>query len=122
MNQTPLPHELKGRSIPWHELNPDDLTQAARIAHRALTMLRDKMREGNIPLLPHQQLPEPRLIAMDAAVLKLNRRDIDLHRFANQNADDFMSDIVTLMVAINRVDGTIAPMVHFRCAMSARSI
>lgn len=117
-----LPHELQGRAIPWHELTGDDLTQAARIAHRALTMLRDKMREASIPLLPHQQLPEPRLIAMDVAVLKLNRRDIDLHRFANQNADDFMSDIVTLMTAINRVDGTIAPMVHFRCAMSARSI
>ena len=122
MSQTPLPHEITGRAIPWHELNPDDMTQAARIAHRALTMLRDKMREANIPLLPHEQLPEPRLIAMDVAVLKLNRRDIDLHRFANQNADDFMSDIVTLMTAINRVDGTIAPMVHVRCAMSARSI
>lgn len=115
-----LPHELQGRSIPWHELNHDDLTQATRIAHRALTMLRDKMREANIPLLPGEQLPEPRLIAMDVAVLKLNRRNIDLHRFANAGADDFMGDIVTLLTHINRVDGTIAPMVHFRCAAVAR--
>ena len=121
MSQIQLPHEITGRSIPWHELNPDDLTQGARIAHRACAMLRDIMRERQLSLLPHEQLPEPRLIAMDVAVLKLNRRDIDLHRFANQNADDFMSDIVTLLTHINRVDGTITPMVHFRCAAVART-
>lgn len=117
-----LPHEAQGRSIPWHELTPDDLHKASRVAHRACLMLKRMMEDRQIPLLPHQQLPDPRLLAMDVAVLKLNRREIDLHRFASQSADDFMSDIVTLLTHINRVDGTIAPMVHFRCAMSARSI
>lgn len=122
MSQIQLPHEMQGRAIPWHELTPRDLQLSARIAHRALAMLRDKMREANIPLLPHQQLPEPRLLAMDVAVLKLNRPTVDLERFANAGAEDFMDDIVSLLTHINRVDGTISPMVNFRCAMSARSI
>lgn len=122
MSQTPLPHEITGRAIPWHELNPDDLATAARIAHRACSMLKDLMSSRQIPLLPHEQLPEPRLLAMDAALLKLNRRDVDLSRLLNAGADDFMDDIVTLITHINRVDGTISPMVNFRCAMSARSI
>ena len=121
MSQNTVPHEVQGRAIPWHELSADDLVQASRIAHRAMRMLRDKMNEANIPLLPHQQLPEPRLIAMDVGVLKLNRRHmIDLQKFANAGAEDFMDDIVTLMTAINRVDGTVSPMVNFRCANSAR--
>jgi hypothetical protein len=122
MSQTPLPHEITGRAIPWHELNPDDLATAARIAHRACSMLKDLMISRQIPLLPHEQLPEPRLLAMDVALLKLNRRDVDLSRLLNAGADDFMGDIVTLITHINRVDGTISPMVNFRCAMSARSI
>jgi hypothetical protein len=122
MSQTPLPHEITGRAIPWHELSPRDLQLAARIAHRALAMLRDRMREANIPLLPHQQLPEPRLLGMDVAVLKISRPAVDLERFANAGAEDFMDDIVTLITHINRVDGTISPMVNFRCAMSALSI
>jgi hypothetical protein len=122
MSQTPLPHEITGRAIPWHELNPDDLATAARIAHRACSMLKDLMNSRQIPLLPHEQLPEPRLLAMDAALLKLNRRDVDLSRLLNAGAEDFMDDIVTLITHINRVDGTISPMVNFRCAMSARSI
>lgn len=31
-----------------------------------------------------------------------------------------MDDIVTLLTAINRIDGTISPMVNFRCAAVAR--
>jgi hypothetical protein len=122
MSQTPLPHEITGRAIPWHELSPDDLATAARIAHRACSMLKDLMSSRQIPLLPHEQLPEPRLLAMDVALLKLNRRDVDLSRLLNAGAEDFMDDIVTLLTHINRVDGTISPMVNFRCAMSARSI
>jgi hypothetical protein len=122
MSQTPLPHEITGRAIPWHELNPGDLATAARIAHRACSMLKDLMSSRQIPLLPHEQLPEPRLLAMDVALLKLNRRDADLSRLLKAGADDFMGDIVTLITHINRVDGTISPMVNFRCAMSARSI
>lgn len=120
MSQIQLPHEIQGRSIPWHELNGGDLALAARIAHRACAMLKDLMESRQIPLLPHQQLPEPRLIAMDIAVLKLCRRDIDLATLANANADDFMGDIITLMTHINRVDGIVSPMVHFRCAAVAR--
>lgn len=115
-----LPHEITGRSIPWHELTPRDLQIAARIAHRACAMLRDIMRERQMTLLPHQQLPDERLLAMDVAVLKLSIPSADLERFANANADDFMSDIVTLMSSINRVDGIVSPMVHFRCAAVAR--
>ena len=117
-----LPHEVEGRSIPWHQLTPDDLHKASRIAHRACLMLKRIMESRQIPLLPHAQLPDPRLLAMDVAVLKLNRPAADLERFANAGADDFMDDIVALLTAINRVDGTISPMVNFRCAMSARSI
>lgn len=120
MNPTPLPHEITGRAIPWHELNPRDLQLAARISHRACAMLRDIMRERQMTLLPHQQLPEERLLAMDVAVLKLSIPSADLERFANANADDFMSDIITLMQHINRVDGIVSPMVHFRCAAVAR--
>jgi hypothetical protein len=120
MMNTQLPHEIQGRAIPWHELNPDDLATAARIAHRACKILKNLMDERQIPLLPHQQLPEPRLIAMDVALLKLNRRDADLSRLLNAGADDFMSDIVTLMTHINRVDGIVSTLVHFRCANPAR--
>lgn len=119
MNQ-PLPHEITGRAIPWHELNLRDLQLAARIAHRACAMLRDIMRERQLSLLPHQQLPEERLLAMDVAVLKLSIPSADLERFANANADDFMSDIITLMQHINRIDGIVSPMLHFRCAAVAR--
>jgi hypothetical protein len=59
---------------------------------------------------------------MDVAVLKISRPAVDLERFANAGAEDFMDDIVTLITHINRVDGTISPMVNFRCAMSALSI
>ena len=83
-------------------------------------MLKDLMSARQIPLLPHEQLPEPRLIAMDVALLKLNRRDADLSRLLNAGADDFMSDIITLMTHINRVDGIVSPLVHFRCASPAR--
>lgn len=117
----PLPHELKGRAIPWHELNPRELQLAARVAHRACAMLRDIMRERQISLLPHQQLPEERLLAMDVAVLKLSIPSVNLERFVNANADDFMTDIITLMSSINRVDGIVSPMVHFRCAAPARN-
>ena len=120
MNATPLPHEIQGRAIPWHELNPDDLATAARIAHRACAMLKTLMDERQFLLLPHEQLPEPRLIAMDVALLKLNRRNVDLSRLLNAGADDFMSDIITLMTHINRVDGIVNPLVHFRCANPAR--
>ena len=120
MSNTQLPHEIQGRAIPWHELNPDDLATAARIAHRACSMLKDLMSARQIPLLPHQQLPEPRLLAMDVAVLKLSRRDADLSRLLNASADDFMSDIITLMTHINRVDGIVSPLIHFRCANPAR--
>jgi len=122
MSQIQLPHEMQGRAIPWHELTPRDLQLAARISHRACAMLRDIMRQRQMTLLPHQQLPEERLLAMDVAVLKISRPTVDLERFANAGADDFMDDIVTLLTHINRVDGTIPPMVNFRCAMSARSI
>lgn len=121
MSQTPLPHEITGRAIPWHELSPRDLQLAARIAHRACAMLRDIMHERQMTLLPHQQLPEERLLAMDVAVLKLSIPSADLERFANANADDFMTDIVTLISSINRVDGIVSPMVHFRCAIPARN-
>ena len=122
MSETPqLPHEIQGRAIPWHELSMKDLQTAAHIAHRACAMLRDVMRERNIPLLPHQQLPDEKLLAMDVAVLKLNRRDVSLSRLLNAGADDFMSDIITLETHINRVDGIISPMLHFRCAKPART-
>jgi hypothetical protein len=120
MNTTPLPHEIQGRAIPWHELNPDDLATAARIAHRACAMLKTLMDERQFLLLPHEQLPEPRLIAMDVALLKLTRRNVDLTRLLNAGADDFMSDIITLMTHINRIDGIVDPLVHFRCANPAR--
>jgi hypothetical protein len=120
MNATPLPHEIQGRAIPWHELNPDDLATAARIAHRACAMLKTLMDERQFLLLPHEQLPEPRLIAMDVALLKLTRRNVDLTRLLNAGADDFMSDIITLMTHINRIDGIVNPLVHFRCANPAR--
>jgi hypothetical protein len=120
MNTTPLPHEIQGRAIPWHELNPDDLATAARIAHRACAMLKTLMDERQFLLLPHEQLPEPRLIAMDVALLKLTRRNVDLTRLLNAGADDFMSDIITLMTHINRIDGIVNPLVHFRCANPAR--
>ena len=120
MSQNTVPHEVQGRAIPWHELSPEDLHLAARVAHRAMLMLKAKMQESKIPLLPHQQLPEPRLLAMDVCVLKLSRPNVDLMRFATCGSDDFMDDIVTLMTAINRVDGTIPPMVNFRCAAVAR--
>jgi hypothetical protein len=120
MNATPLPHEIQGRAIPWHELNPDDLATAARIAHRACAMLKTLMDERQFLLLPHEQLPEPRLIAMDVALLKLTRRNVDLTRLLNAGADDFMSDIITLMTNINRIDGIVNPLVHFRCANPAR--
>jgi hypothetical protein len=120
MNATPLPHEIQGRAIPWHELNPDDLATAARIAHRACAMLKTLMDERQFLLLPHEQLPEPRLIAMDVALLKLTRRNVDLTRLLNAGADDFMSDIITLMTHINRIDGIVDPLVHFRCANPAR--
>lgn len=116
-----LPHEVTGRAIPWHELTPDDLHKATRVAHRACLMLKRAMNDRQIPLLPHQQLPDPKLLAMDVAVLKLNRPGVDLGRFANANADDFMADIVTLMQHINRIDGIVSPMVHFRCADVART-
>ena len=118
---TQLPHEIQGRAIPWHELNPDDLATAVRIASRACKILKNLMNERQIPLLPHQQLPEPRLLAMDVALLKLNRRDVDLLRLLNAGADDFMSDVITLMTHINRIDGIVNPMVHFRCANPART-
>ena len=120
MNTTPLPHEIQGRAIPWHELNPDDLATAARIAHRACAMLKTLMDERQFLLLPHEQLPEPRLIAMDVALLKLTRRNVDLTRLLNAGADDFMSDIITLMTHINRIDGIVNPLLHFRCANPAR--
>lgn len=120
MSQTPLPHEITGRAIPWHELSPEDLHLAACIAHRAMRMLKAKMREAQIALLPHQQLPEPSLLAMDVCVLKLSRPSLDLRRFFACGQDDFMDDIVTLLTAINRIDGTISPMVNFRCAAVAR--
>lgn len=116
-----LPHEVTGRAIPWHELTPDDLHKATRVAHRACAMLRDIMQDRQIPLLPHQQLPDPKMVAMDVAVLKLNRPGADLERLANANADDFMSDIITLLTHINRIDGIVSPMVHFRCAAVART-
>lgn len=120
MMNTQLPHEIQGRAIPWHELNPDDLATAARIAHRACAMLKTLMDERQFLLLPHEQLPEPRLIAMDVALLKLTRRNVDLTRLLNAGADDFMSDIITLMTNINRIDGIVNPLVHFRCANPAR--
>ena len=122
MSQNTVPHEVQGRAIPWHELSPQDLHLSARIAHRAMLLLKAKMQEAKIPLLPHQQLPEPRLLAMDVCVLKLSRPSVDLHRFATFGNDDFMDDIVTLLTHINRVDGTVSPMVNFRCAISALSI
>lgn len=120
MSNTQLPHEIQGRVIPWHELNPDDLATAARIAHRACAMLKTLMDERQFLLLPHEQLPEPRLIAMDVALLKLTRRNVDLTRLLNAGADEFMSDIITLMTHINRIDGIVNPLVHFRCANPAR--
>ena len=116
-----LPHEIQGRSIPWHQLTQDDLHKASRVAHRACLMLKRLMDDRQIPLLPHEQLPDPKMLAMDVAVLKLSIPSADLERFANANADDFMSDIITLMTHINRVDGIVSPMVHFRCAKSART-
>ncbi len=120
MSETTILHEVTGRSIPWHELSPNDLRDATRIAHRATNMLKAIMSERQIPLLPHAQVPDTRMLAMDVCVLRLSRRDVDLQRFANSGADDFMSDVIALMTHINRVDGVIFPDVHFRCANVAR--
>lgn len=115
----PLPHEIiPKRSIPWHELAQGDLILATKIAHRACTILQALIEGRQISLLPHQQMPDPKMLAMDVCVLKLCRPSIDLCRLLRCNHEDFMGDIVTLLQSINRVDGLVPTLVHFHCDAS----
>jgi hypothetical protein len=115
----PLPHEIiPKRSIPWHEMSQGDLALAMRISHRACTILQALIEGRQISLLPHQQMPDPKMLAMDVCVLKLCRPSIDLHRLLRCDHEDFMDDIVALLQSINRVDGLVPSLVHFRCDAS----
>lgn len=106
--------------IPWHELSPHDMQGCIRAAHRAMRILQDRINSGQFKLLPHHQLPDAQLLAMDFAVLKLSRPTVDLERLSRMSAEDFMEDTIALMTCIDRVDGRVPDFVSFACDASSR--
>lgn len=106
--------------IPWHELSMHDIQGCTFAAHRAMRILKRKIAEGQFKLLPHHQIPDAQLLAMDFAVLKLSRPTVDLERLSRMSVEDFMEDTIALMTCINRVDGRVPEFVHFACDASSR--
>jgi len=106
--------------IPWHEMSPTDMSWCIHAAHRAMRILQRKIDEKQFKLLPHHQLPDAQLLAMDFAVLKLSRPTVDLVRLIRMGEDDFMEDTIALMTCIDRVDGRVPDFVSFGCDASSR--
>lgn len=106
--------------IPWHELSEQDMAGCIRAAHRAMRILRRRIDEKQFKLLPHHQLPDAQLLAMDFAVLKLSRPTVDLDALSRMSVEDFMEDTISLLSSIDRVDGVVPSFVSFACDASSR--
>jgi hypothetical protein len=106
--------------IPWHELSPHDMSWCIHAAHRAMRILQRRIDERQFKLLPHHQMPDAQLLAMDFAVLKLSRPTVDLESLSRMSVEDFMEDTIALMTCIDRVDGRVPTFVHFACDASSR--
>lgn len=106
--------------IPWHELSQHDMAGCIHAAHRAMRILQDRINSGQFKLLPHHQMPDAQLLAMDFAVLKLSRPTVDLGRLSRMSVEGFMEDTIALMTCIDRVDGRVPDFVSFACDASSR--
>lgn len=115
-----LEKKAERAGIPWHELSAQDMAGCIRAAHRAMRILHDRINSGQFKLLPHHQLPDAQLLAMDFAVMKLSRPTVDLVRLNDMCVDDFMEDTIALMTCIDRVDCRVPDFVSFACDASSR--
>ena len=111
---TPI-HELKGASIPWDKVNPEEYRVIRAIAERAYAMYQEWIAKRRLTLKPGETILEPdvMVIMMDITCAHISR-GLDLHALMMADDLSFISDILSIQTNIQRVDGVLPAFVHLR--------